>query len=90
MDGKPRHESEATRQGETVSVAICLSRTRGPVVTTRMDESPVSLWAACSASSSTLDLLKVAVHQGLLPQGEARAGYEKLRGAYRFSGPPWP
>jgi hypothetical protein len=30
------------------------------------------------------------VHQGLLPQDEARAGYEKIRGAYRFFGPPWP
>jgi predicted nucleic acid-binding protein len=75
--------------GEAVSVAICVSRNEEFGCD---DEDGRIAYRALGGkqSLSTLDFLKVAVHQGLLPQDEARAGYEKLRGTYRFFGPPWP
>jgi hypothetical protein len=75
--------------GEAVSVAICVSRNDGFGCD---DEDGRVAYLALGGQQclSTLDLLKLAVHRGLLLRGEARAGYERLRGAYRFFGPPWP
>jgi predicted nucleic acid-binding protein len=75
--------------GEAVSVAICVSRNEEFGCD---DEDGRIAYVALGGQQcpSTLDLLKVAVRRGLLSQDEARAGYEKLRGAHRFFGPPWP
>lgn len=74
--------------GEAVTVAICVSWNEGLGCD---DEDGRVAYQALGGQQclSTLDLLKRAVHGGLLQQDEARAGYEKLRGTYRFFGPPW-
>lgn len=74
--------------GETVSVAIAVSRGEAPAC----DEEDGQLaYQALGGTEcrSTLDMVKLAVEQRLLPEDEAREGYERLRREYRFGGPPW-
>lgn len=75
--------------GEALSVAICVSRNEA----FGCDDEDACIayralgWGECL---STLNLVQRAVQRGLLPEGEARREYDKLRGTYRFFGPPWP
>lgn len=75
--------------GEAVSVAICVSRNEAFGCD---DEDACIAYRTLGGGEclSTLDLVQRAVHMGLFPEDEARREYEKLRGAYRFFGPPWP
>lgn len=75
--------------GEAVSIAICVGRNEA---FGSDDEDACIAYKALGGveSLSTLDLVQRAVQMGLLPEHEARREYEKLRGTYRFFGPPWP
>jgi len=75
--------------GEAVSVAICVSR--GWQLGCDDEDGRVAYQALGGRQClSTLDLVRLAVAKGLISEPEARAGYEKLRTAYHFFGPPWP
>ncbi|HXH07189.1 MAG TPA: hypothetical protein VNI83_11420 [Vicinamibacterales bacterium] len=75
--------------GEAVSVAICVSR--GESFGSDDGDACIAYKALSGAEClSTLDLAQRAVQMGLLPEYDARSGYERLRGTYRFFGPPWP
>jgi predicted nucleic acid-binding protein len=75
--------------GEAVSLAICISRNESFGCD---DEDARIAYQALGGREcrSTLELARLAVERGLLRESEARAGYEKLRGEFRFFGPPWP
>jgi predicted nucleic acid-binding protein len=74
--------------GEAVSVAVAASR--GETLGCDDDDGQIAYGALGGRECrSTLDLVKLAVEEGLLPEDEARDGYEKLRREYRFFGPPW-
>jgi predicted nucleic acid-binding protein len=74
--------------GEAVSVAIAVSRSEA--LGCDEEDGRIAYGAMGGTECrSTLDLVRRAVEEGLLPEDEAREGYERLRREYRFGGPPW-
>lgn len=75
--------------GEAVSVAIAVSRSEALACD---DEDGQVAYKALGGAEcrSTLDLVELAVEEGLLPEDEAHERYETLRQDYRFFAPPWP
>ncbi len=74
--------------GEAVSVAIAVAR--GETLGCDDGGGRVAYQALGGPEClSTLDLAKRAVSTGLLPEDQARHGYERLREEFRFFGPAW-
>jgi hypothetical protein len=74
--------------GEAVSVAIAVSR--GETLGCDDEDGQIAYRALGGTECrSTLDVVHLAVTTGLVPEDEAREGYEKLRREYRFGGSAW-
>ncbi len=74
--------------GEAVSIAIAVARRKA----FGCDDADARIaYGALGGIEclSTLDLVRRAVTGGLISEGAAREGYERLRSDYRFFGPPW-
>jgi hypothetical protein len=74
--------------GEAVSVAIATER-GAPFATD--DEAGRAAYAGMGGTHHawTLDLARLAVERGMVPEAEARSRYEELCRYYRFWGAPW-
>lgn len=75
--------------GEAISIAVAVRR-KQPFGCDDEDARVAYRALGGTACPTTLDLVRRAVGRGLLPEREAREGYERLRTQYRFFGPPWP
>lgn len=74
--------------GEAISIAAAVGR-QTPFASD--DGSGRTAYLALGGSDFfwSLDLMQRCIEEGLLDEGEARDGYERLRNDYRFWGPPW-
>jgi hypothetical protein len=74
--------------GEAASIAIAGTRLL-PLATDDADGAAAFEALGGREHAWTRDLIKRAVVEGLLPEPEARDGYEKLRSRFAFHAPPW-